>query len=185
MFAESIREGKRIPDYSRSDNFHVSLALRGEIERPEFVRFLEGIVQERQARFSVEDLLILDLIEREESIWDELKPRLVHLEELGAVERIGKGRGVRYILSRKLYSFLGWRGAYTRRRGLDRETNKTLLLRHIQDNQRDGARLAELLEVLPGLSQPQIRTLLKELKREGKAHVVGATRAGRWYPGPG
>jgi len=185
MFAESIREGKRIPDYSRSDNFHVSLALRGEIERPELVRFLEGIVQERQARFSVEDLLVLDLIEREESIWDELKPKLVHLEELGAVERIGKGRGVRYILSRKLYSFLGRRGVYTRRRGLDRETNKTLLLRHIQDNQRDGARLAELLEVLPGLSQPQIRTLLKELKTERKVHVVGATRAGRWYPGAG
>jgi ATP-dependent DNA helicase RecG len=184
MFRDSIREGKPIPDYSRTNSFQVWLTLRGEIERPEFLRFLEEVGQEQLARFSVEDLLVMDLLDREEEIWDELKARLPHLVEYGAVERIGRGRGVRYILSRKLYSFLGRRGAYTRRRGLDRETNKTLLLRHIQENQRDGARLAELREVLPGLSRAQVRTLLRELKAEGRVHVIGATRAGRWYPRP-
>jgi ATP-dependent DNA helicase RecG len=99
----------------------------------------------------------------------------------GVVERVGRGK---FILSRKFYDFARTRGVYTRKRGLDRETNKALLLKHIEDNQNEGSPLAELLQVLPGLSRPQVQTLLRELRREGKSHPVGKTKAGRWYPGP-
>lgn len=182
MFADSIREGKAIPDYSRSDDYQVWLTVRGDIQRPEFLRFLEDLGGEQVSRLSVEDLLALDLIEREEELWEELKPRLKPLLELGAIERVGRGRGVRYILSRKLYSYLGRSGTYTRQRGLDRETNKALLLTHIQRCGERGAPLGELLQVLPGLSRDQVRTLLRELRAEGHVRVEGVRRAGRWYP---
>jgi ATP-dependent DNA helicase RecG len=87
------------------------------------------------------------------------------------------------VLGRQFYSFLGRKGAYTRRRGLDRETNKALLLRHINDNREEGTRMQDLAQVLPALSRPQIQVLLRELKAEGRAHAIGRTRAGRWYPG--
>ena len=46
------------------------------------------------------------------------------------------GRGVRLMLSRQFYRYIGKAGTYTRKRGLDRETNKELLLKHIRGNRR-------------------------------------------------
>ena len=74
-------------------------------------------------------------------------------------------------------------GVYTRRRGLDRETNKELLLRHIQDNRKQGSQLRELVQVLPALSYVQVQKLLQELRIKGQIHKVGNTSAARWYPG--
>ena len=75
------------------------------------------------------------------------------------------------------------KGAYTRKKGLDRETNKALLLKHIKENRGSGSRLKELIQVLPALTMPQVQTLLRELKSEGEIHKVGRTRAALWYPG--
>jgi ATP-dependent DNA helicase RecG len=120
---------------------------------------------------TTEDLLILDSIQKEEPLAAELRERLPHLMERGIIERIGRGRGVRFILSRKFHSFLGKPGAYTRDRGLDRETNKALLLKHIVENADQGARLQELLDVLRHLSRDQVQGLLRKLKREGRVHL--------------
>ena len=87
----------------------------------------------------------------------------------------------RYLLSRRFYRFLGQGGVYTRRRGLDRETNKALLERHITDAGAAGAKLEELQQVLPGLSRHQVQALLRDLKREGRVVVRGVTKAARWY----
>ncbi len=86
------------------------------------------------------------------------------------------------LLSRRFYRFLGRPGVYTCRRGLDRETNKALLLKHIQDSGGVGATFGELQEVLPGLSQFQVPTLLRELKREDRIRVKGPTDGARWFP---
>lgn len=99
----------------------------------------------------------------------------------GVIERFGRGRGVKYILSRQYYQMVGSRGVYTRKKGLDRETNKTLLLKHIVENSETGSRLKELRQVLPSLSMPQVQTLLRELKLERKIHKTGATRAALWH----
>jgi ATP-dependent DNA helicase RecG len=88
------------------------------------------------------------------------------------------------MLSRRLYGFLGQRGVYTRKRGLDRETNKALLLKHIEDNREEGSKPEELMQVLPALSRSQVQKLLRELKDEGRAHYVGRTNQVRWFPGP-
>jgi ATP-dependent DNA helicase RecG len=76
------------------------------------------------------------------------------------------------------------RGTYTRLRGLDRETNKELLLKHITDNQEDGSTFEEFTQVLPSLGRNQVKYLLRQLKSEGRIHVVGQTSGARWYPGP-
>lgn len=112
------------------------------------------------ASFTTEDFLILDLIHMEKPILASLRPRLPHLIDHGVIEKVDRDKGVRYIISRQLYSFLGQKGVYTRKRGLDRETNKMLLLKHIQENQRDGSRLQELMQVLPSLSRGQLQSLV-------------------------
>ena len=126
--------------------------------------------------------MLLDILNRERPIPDELKPSITRLLDQGVLERIGRGRGSRYILSRRYYNFIGKKGIYTRKRGLDRETNKTLLIKHIDDNKRMGSQLSELKQVLPSLSYDQVKSLLRELKREGRIYNIGRTRAAKWYP---
>jgi len=184
MFEESIREGKPRPDFSGTDDYQVVLTFQCEIRDPQFARFLEKITNEKQFSFSTRDLLVLDLLHNEEEIPEGLKHRLGLLADHGIIERIGRGRGTRYILSHHFYGFLGKKGTYTRKRGLDRDTNKQLLLKHIESSGKTGSALGELTQVLPSLSIMQVRTLLKELQIEQRAHSVGRTRAGRWYLGP-
>jgi ATP-dependent DNA helicase RecG len=79
---------------------------------------------------------------------------------------------------------MGKGGIYTRQKGLDRETNKTLLLRHIKENAASGSGLPELEQVLPALSRFQVQKLIQELRAAGRISLwPPATRRGaRWYP---
>jgi len=182
IYRTCIQQSKPLPDFSRTSEHSVWVTLHGQIQDPEFLRFLEEIGRDRLAAFATEDFLVLDLVHREQPVPEFLRSRLEPLLDQGVIERIGRGRGVRYLLSRRFYRFLGQPGAYTRRRGLDRETNKALLLKHIKDSSSTGATFGELQEVLPGLSRDQVQTLLRELKREGRIRVEGATKGARWFP---
>jgi len=184
MFESSIREGKRPPDYSGTDANQVFLTLRGEVQDVRFVRFLEQISSETLETFTTEDYLILDAIHREEPVSETLKPRLTRLRDLGIIETHGRGKGMRHMLSRRFYGFVGQPGTYTNRLGLDRETNKMLLLKHIESYADSGCQLAELTQVLPGLAPKAVQRLLGELRAEQRIHLVGITRNARWYPGP-
>ena len=146
-------------------------------------QILEEIGQEQVAAFGLDGLIVVDLIHRDQPVSDDLKPRIIHLLEKGIIERVGRGRGVRLLLSRQFYRHIGQAGVYTRKRGLDRETNKELLLKHIQDNRKEGSQLRELVQVLPALKYVQVQKLLQELRIKGQIHKVGNTCAARWYPG--
>jgi len=106
--------------------------------------------------------------------------RLPGLVEAGAVESVGRGRGTRYHLSRNFYATLGRSRATTRKRGLDHETNKALLEKHLIDSGTGGAPMADLLQVLPALSRAHLKRLLDELRTEGRAHLTGEKRGARW-----
>ena len=66
------------------------------------------------------------------------------LLDLGLIE---KGKGRKYLLGRKYYAAVGQKGVYTRKKGLDRETNMALLLKHIQVNTATGSKLEELSHI--------------------------------------
>ena len=180
IYRSCIRQGKRLPDFSRTSEHSVWVTLHGEIQDPEFLRYLEEMGHERIAAFSTEDFLVIDLVHREQRVPPYLAPRVQALLEHGVIERMSRGRGTRYLLSRRFYRFLGRAGAYTRRRGLDRETNKSLLLRHIEDSTATGARFEELQQVLPGLNRNQVQGLLRALRDEGRIRVEGQRRWARW-----
>ncbi len=101
--------------------------------------------------------------------------------EIGIVEHIGCNK---YVLSRSLYSAVGKPGTHTRIVGLDRETNKELLIKHIRAQGAEGTRLKELQQVLPSLNRSQIQVLLRELRREQRVHCVGYTSGARWFECP-
>jgi len=178
MFELCARESKQPPDYSGTDDYEVFLTLYGKVQDPRFLTFLEKIGRDRQVSFEATDFITLDLINREQKLPLWAKERVPLLLKSGAVERIGR----KPILSGKFYEFVDKKGAYTRKKGLDRETNKALLLKHIVRNRDSGSRLKELMQVLPALSKDQVQKLVAELKKEGKIHKIGATKAALWYP---
>jgi ATP-dependent DNA helicase RecG len=183
IFERCVRESKPLPDFTGTDDYQVCLALRGDVQHPEFLPFLERVAKETAASFTTADLLVISAVYQDELIPAHLKSRVKGLRDLGIIEPRERRKG-RYLLSRRFYAFLGRKGAYTRQKGLDRERNKALLLREIEASSKDGSRLGDLLQVLPDHSRPQVQVLLRELRAEGKIHNVGPTRASRWFPRP-
>ena len=110
-----------------------------------------------------------------------LQDRMKHLTEMRIVEHIGRNK---YVLSRNLYSAVGKSGVHTRIVGLDRETNKELLLKHMREKGEEGAPLRELQQVLPGHNRSQIQVLLRELRNEKRAYFRGNTSVAKWFAGP-
>ncbi len=181
MIESAIRQSKPLPSFTGTSAHEVRLTLEGMVNNPAFVRYLERLGDERLRSFSTYDFLVLDYLRRDVPLPKALKERLPGLLEAGAVESVGSGRGKRYILSHALYAEIGAKGSYTRVRGLDHETNKSLLEQHLQRQGTDGAPLAELRQVLPTLSESAVQRLLKELLSQGRVELKGARRWARWF----
>ncbi len=180
MVENAIRQGKSLPSFAGTSVHEVRLTLEGLVRSPAFVRFMEGLGEEILQSFSTYDFLALDCLHREQELPDSLKVRLPGLIAAGAVESIGRGKGTRYLLSQRLYDALGAKGVYTRKRGLDRETNKALLERHLRGQGAAGAPLSELRQVLPSESESGVQRLLDELRSEGRVELRGQKRWARW-----
>lgn len=184
MVEAAIRQSKPLPNFAGSADHEVRLTLEGTVQDAAFLRFLERVGEERLRSFSTHDFLVLDTLRQEKPLSVTLSARLPALVEAGVVESHGRGRGARYLLSRGLYAAIGKKGAYTRRRGLDHDTNKELLYKHICDNDAEGSPLSDLKQVLPALSTKQVQMLLQQLRDEQRVRMVNARRWARWHVAP-
>lgn len=178
IYSVCIREAKPLPNFAGTDDYQVCLQLSGVVQDPAFIRFLEKIGAAVQQPFYVDDLLVLDLLRQEKPVPAGLAERLEPLRECGVIELISRGRSPRHILSKHFYDFSGKRGAYTRKRGLDRETNKELIIRHLRHHKR--GLITEFEQALPSLSRNQIHSLLHDLKAEKRVAHVGGRKHGHW-----
>lgn len=180
IFERTVRHSKPLPRFE-ADAHRVRLTLDGQMATPEFVRFLERLGQDTLQSFTTWDFLTLDAIEREQPLAVRMKERIPSLVAAGVVETVGRGRSQRHLLARAVYESLGKSGVHTRKRGLDHETKKELLLRHLLEVQALGSAIGELNQVLPADSRHEVRKLLQELQREGKVRLRGARRGARWF----
>lgn len=181
MVEGAIRHSKPLPNFAGTAAHEVRLTLDGNAQDPAFLRYLERLGQQRMEHFSTYDFLTLDALSHDRPLSEAMRARIPGLVSIGAVESVGRGRGVKHLLSREFYASIGRKGVYTRRRGLDHETNKTLLLKHLAYSAGAGAPMVELVQVLPALSRSHVKRLLGELSQEGKARWSGASRAARWF----
>ena len=131
MIENAVRQTKPLPDFSKSAGHEVSLVLAGTVQNPSFLRYIQRLGEDALSRFQTQDFLALDALAHERELTSAMKSRLPNLIEAGAVEAQGRGKGKRFFLSRALYEVMGTPGAHTRQRGLDHETNKALLIKHL------------------------------------------------------
>ncbi len=178
MFELSVQEAKPLPDFTGTDNFFVSVTLNGLIIDKAMLSVIKRISESCAELLSTEDFLVIDALYQERTLNEKMQSRLNRLIEMGIVEHIGRRK---YVLARSLYAATGKSGVHTRQVGLDRETNKELLLKHIRKNNEAGTPFKELQQVLPGLSRNQIRVLMRELRESGKVYCKGTTSAAKWF----
>ena len=181
IYELSIQEAKSLPDFSGTDDNHVRITLNGMVLNKDMLFLISKIGTERLESLSTDDFILINSLFFDQKIPGNLKSRIKRLVEMGIVEHISRDK---YTLARAFYEISGKAGARTRYIGLDRETNKELLYKHIKDNGKKGAPFSELEQVLPGLSRGQITVLLRELRAGGRIQVTGVKKWARWYTKP-
>ena len=178
IYELSIMEAKELPDFKGTDDNFVRITLNGLILDKKMLSLINKIGEDRLETFSTEDFLAIDALYHEKKLAENLRLRLKRLVQLGIVEHVGRNK---YVLARGLYQSTGKPGVHTRIVGLDRNTNKELLLKHIRDNGDKGTPFKEFEQVLPSHSRNQIKVLIRELQQSGLIYSVGKTSAARWF----
>nr|MBA3712807.1 transcriptional regulator [Pyrinomonadaceae bacterium] len=179
---ECIKESKSLPDFSGTDAYQVFITYHGEIKDPLFLRFLNKLEREQVASFTTRDWLVLDSVRRNQPIADDLQSNLSELLREGLIEKIGRGRGMRYVLGREFVSRTEAQSPTPdASRQVGRFSVKNSLLELIADSKEAGVALNDLMQAQPDLTRRQVQNLLRELLDEGRVRVVGRTKAARWY----
>lgn len=179
IFEDAITSAKQLPTPDASP-YQFRLTLHGVVQNAAFLAYLERVGQEKMRLYDTAHLLVLDSVRRETPVPEALKPHVDRLVGDGLLERIGRGRGARLILSRTFSHAIGESAAYTRRKGLDQDEGKLLLHKHLVHKGDQGAPLPELAQVLPSKTKRQVQHLLRLLAKDGKAIPPRRGRGGLW-----
>lgn len=176
IFSSSIKEGKGLPDLTESNPFSVKLKMPAKVKDKNFIIFLEKVANEKQISLSIEEICELEQI-REHQKTNKIEHKEKFMKN-GIIEKIGKARGTKYILSHTYYKHEGKVGVYTRLSGVSREKQKELIIMHIEKNGKGF--LSEFIDIFPELKIKDINNLLQELRRSGIVHFIGPKRSGYW-----
>ncbi len=176
IFTQSIRDGKGLPDLSQSDEHNVRLSIPAQVKDKNFIMYLNRIINERQINLSFEEIYELEKI-REHLETKSLKFKERFLK-FGIIEKVGRTKGSKYILSDKYYVSIGKSGTHTRLVGLSREEKKALILKHLRTKGKGNFR--QFSDAFPQLERSGITNLLMELKRDGKIIYMGSRKSGHW-----
>lgn len=176
IFEQSIRDGKGLPDLSKSDAHTVRLSIPAQVKDKDFILYLSRIINERLINLSFGEIYELEQIREQQEIKSpKFKDKFL---KLGIIEKIGRTSGAKYILSNKYYASIGKSGMHTRLTGLSREEKKALILKHLQTKGRGNFR--QFADAFPQLERSGVTNLLMELKRKGKIKYIGSRRSGYW-----
>lgn len=176
IYANTIKEGKGMPDLSASDSSTVTLCIPAQVRDKNFIIFLEKIQSEKDMLLSFEEIFQLENVRAQQKVTNlESKKKFL---SLGIIDRIGKTSGAQYILSHKYYNYEMKPGVYTRLAGVSREKQKELILQHLAKNKQ--AKRDELFDIFPELEPMDVSNLLQELRRDMKIVHKGGAKTGYW-----
>ena len=103
---------------------------------------------------------------------------ILKLLDLGLIEKYDSRK---YVLSKAYYDYSGKPSEYTRKIGLDKNTNKALILEHLKKHQQGIMKDFIYMFRTLNISKITINRYLAELRKEGKVEFVGNPRI---YRGP-
>jgi ATP-dependent DNA helicase RecG len=176
IFRTTIEAGKGLPILNISEDPAVQLTVPAILQDQQFIKYLESVSKEKQVALTVKEVIELEQIRRGEK-----KKELAFKNKfitLGIIEKVGQGRGSRYILSHRYYSDADSLGAHTRLKGLTREVKREIIMGHLRKNGR--VTNSELQEAMLEMQMVEISTLLKGMAKDGLIEHKGPRRYGYW-----
>lgn len=163
IFRNTIAEGKQIPDYSASDDYHVELSLSAIIKNRALALFIEAEQSQlpEDKKLSVFEIMALySILEGEEKRID--KHTLQSLQDRGLIEKRGKTRGVYHVLSRNYYEFTDDAAAYSKKSEWNFAQATSIIIPHLQKFKR--AKMNDFVELFIGhLTRRQVRVLIMQM----------------------
>ncbi len=175
VFKNNIMDGKGIPDFSDSDPDYVVLSIPSKVQDMNFVKYLQKISAEKQVIFDeIGDIVFMEKIRTEGK--SNNKEKISRFIKLNLIEKVGSGRGMGYILSKDYYGFIDKKEEYTRRKWIDKNIQKELLLQYFKDHKH--GKMSDFLHLFEDkLTRRQIQGLLKIIKDEGFIYFDGNPRS--------
>lgn len=184
IYTETIINGKGLPRFDDKDISNVVLEIPAKVKDIKFVRYLQDIASKGHLNINeneVDDIVFLENIRTEGKSEDEYRKN--KFLEMGIIEKYGQGPGLKYILSKNYYEFIENKGAYTRKKWLNKVEQKELVIKFLQDHKQ--AQLTDFLHphgLFEGkLSKDQIKSLLRELREEGRIFFDGPRRSSKGF----
>lgn len=180
IFKNTLSEGKQQPDYSRSDNFHVELALSATITNRAFALFIDSEQQRlpEEQKLSVFEIMALSAILNEKGN-DVSKDIIQSLLDRGLIEKRGKTRGTYYILSRNYYEIAGDISEYAKKTGWNTAQAASVIIPHLAEFKK--AKMKDFADLLSGhLTRRQVRVLVDQLVEEDVLVKTGSG-SGTYY----
>ena len=188
IYEGQLRYGRPTPDYSQSTSENVQVILPGG---PANLALFSWIMEKDTSgrRITVDDMLVINAIERERRIdihtaalaiqrsETAAKALLERLVERSILEARRQGRTRSYALSPESYRALGQATAYTRSVGFDGIRQTNMVLQHAATH--GQITRSEAVE-LCGIDSLEARALLTRLVQEGQLELVGAKRGSHY-----
>lgn len=164
IYYNTLSEGKAEPDYSKSDNFQVSLKLSAIIEDMAFALFIDAIQKELPInnRLSVLEIVTLNKIK------NGIQKNNLDLEQVNQllqkklIEKRGKTNAVFYILSKDYYEFTDEKAKYYNLQEIDDSQVLNTILQFLSKEEK--AKMKDFVGLFEDkLSRKQVRFRIEKL----------------------
>lgn len=178
IYENSVREGKRLPDWKGTDNYDVKMTLNGTILEKRFLTFQRRIPEEQYDLLSSEDFLALYYVWQQQKLPVELKSNAKALCEQGLLAKAGRGK---YRLPDLYQNLPSQDGVTVRPIQKTDEECKADILAYIHEHSQTGASRADLISIVPSRNPRQIRHLLEQLRIAKTINAKGNGKSARWF----
>ncbi len=179
IYKTTIAQGKGAPNFDGTTNEYVILNIPTKVRDINFVYFLQKIEKEKQLGIdATKDFVELEKIREGEKNYD--KKRLKLFMDNGIVEKIGQGKGTKYVLAKKFYDFIDNQSEYTRKKWLSKEQQKEVLMNFFRQHKK--GRMTDFSKLFENkLNNNQIFTLLSELRSDDFVYFDGKQRSSKGF----
>lgn len=174
IYLDTLSEGKPAPDYSKTDDFCVTLILSSKIEDAAFSQYINSIQDSLSddAKLTVYDVLTLNTIRQSKNRRALDKKIVANLLRAGYIEQRGKTSGTYYILGKDYYEMAGKLSEYSKLTDWDEDQVLSMISSFLKKNK--SAKMGDFASLFYGhLSRKQIRVYIEKLVERGMLSYAG------------
>ena len=172
MFAAAMQQSKPLPDFARSDDSRVRLALDGELVHTKLAEHIRHTPRMVDYALTAPAYQALCAVVLDEPVSDNLKPARKKLLQDGIIKSRGTGKATVYSLAIDTYNapelFNG------------EQATVVEILVALAPAEQDGVSISSLSQAIAGKSDKQLRRVLNTMKRDGLVRIRGQGRSSRW-----